>query len=149
MLTFPGEKRIVYPTPGRVALGPDWLGRCEASGGEVFRSRGPPSGLASDAMGSLIRPAVPRCERSTRSVVLLHILSGAWQWRIEDLAAVEIRHAMPHEVARTLSPAPLRRLTLGVAFLSQDPPRYGSFRPRARRRLAPGVTGGPSRPARC
>ena len=29
LLTFPGDKRIRYPTPGRVALGPDWLGRCE------------------------------------------------------------------------------------------------------------------------
>ena len=29
VLTFPGDKRIVYPTPGRVALGPDWRGRCE------------------------------------------------------------------------------------------------------------------------
>ena len=24
VLTFPGDKRIVYPKPGRVALGPDW-----------------------------------------------------------------------------------------------------------------------------
>ena len=23
LLTFPGDKRITYPTPGRVALGPD------------------------------------------------------------------------------------------------------------------------------
>jgi hypothetical protein len=29
VLTFPGDKRIRYPKPGRVALGPDWLGRCE------------------------------------------------------------------------------------------------------------------------
>lgn len=29
LLTFPGDKRIVYPTPDRVALGPDWRGRCE------------------------------------------------------------------------------------------------------------------------
>jgi hypothetical protein len=29
LLTFPGDKRIMYPTPGRVALGPDWRGRCE------------------------------------------------------------------------------------------------------------------------
>ena len=29
VLTFPGDKRIKYPTPGRVQLGPDWLGRCE------------------------------------------------------------------------------------------------------------------------
>jgi hypothetical protein len=27
--TFPGDKRIVYPTPGRVALAPDWRERCE------------------------------------------------------------------------------------------------------------------------
>jgi hypothetical protein len=29
LLTFPGGKRIVYPAPGRVALAPDWRGRCE------------------------------------------------------------------------------------------------------------------------
>jgi hypothetical protein len=29
LLTFPGDKRITYPTPGRVALGPDRRGRCE------------------------------------------------------------------------------------------------------------------------
>ena len=29
LLTFPGDKRITYPTPGRVALGPDWRGWCE------------------------------------------------------------------------------------------------------------------------
>jgi hypothetical protein len=29
LLTFPGDKQITYPTPGRVALGPDWRGRCE------------------------------------------------------------------------------------------------------------------------
>jgi hypothetical protein len=29
LLTFPGDKRIMYPAPGRVALGPDWRGRCE------------------------------------------------------------------------------------------------------------------------
>jgi hypothetical protein len=29
VLTFPGDKRIVYPAPGRVALGPDWRARCE------------------------------------------------------------------------------------------------------------------------
>lgn len=29
LLTFPGDKRITYPAPGRVALGPDWRGRCE------------------------------------------------------------------------------------------------------------------------
>jgi hypothetical protein len=29
LLTFPGDKRIMYPTPGRVALGPEWRGRCE------------------------------------------------------------------------------------------------------------------------
>ena len=29
LLTFPGDKRIRYPKPGRVALGPDWLRRCE------------------------------------------------------------------------------------------------------------------------
>lgn len=29
LLTFPGDKRIMYPTPGRVALGPDWKGRCD------------------------------------------------------------------------------------------------------------------------
>ena len=29
VLTFPGDKRIIYPTPGRVALGPDWKERCE------------------------------------------------------------------------------------------------------------------------
>ena len=28
-LTFPGDKRITYPIPGRVALGPDWRRRCE------------------------------------------------------------------------------------------------------------------------
>ena len=26
LLIFPGDKRIMYPTPGRVALGPDWRG---------------------------------------------------------------------------------------------------------------------------
>jgi hypothetical protein len=36
VLTFPGDKRITYPVPGRVALGPDWLGRCERqTAGEV------------------------------------------------------------------------------------------------------------------
>jgi len=29
LLTFPGDRRITYPTPGRVALGPDWRGWCE------------------------------------------------------------------------------------------------------------------------
>jgi hypothetical protein len=29
VFTFPGDKRTRYPTPGRVALGPDWRGRCE------------------------------------------------------------------------------------------------------------------------
>ena len=29
LLTFPGDKRITYPTPGHVALGPEWRGRCE------------------------------------------------------------------------------------------------------------------------
>jgi hypothetical protein len=29
LLTFPGDERIVYPTPGRVALGPDWRERCQ------------------------------------------------------------------------------------------------------------------------
>ena len=29
LLTFPGDKRITYPTPGHVALGPDWRGRYE------------------------------------------------------------------------------------------------------------------------
>jgi hypothetical protein len=29
VLTFPGDKRIKYPRPGRVALGSDWFGRCE------------------------------------------------------------------------------------------------------------------------
>jgi hypothetical protein len=29
LLTFPGDKRIMYPIPGRVALGPDWRERCE------------------------------------------------------------------------------------------------------------------------
>ena len=28
-LTFPGDKGIRYPVPGRVALGPDWRERCE------------------------------------------------------------------------------------------------------------------------
>ena len=28
LLTFPGDKRITYPTPGRVALGSDWRERC-------------------------------------------------------------------------------------------------------------------------
>ena len=32
VLTFPGDKRIEYPTPGRVELGRDWLGRCERQG---------------------------------------------------------------------------------------------------------------------
>jgi hypothetical protein len=32
LLTFPGDKRIMYPTPGRVALGPDRRGRCEMQG---------------------------------------------------------------------------------------------------------------------
>jgi hypothetical protein len=36
LLTFPGDKRIVYPTSGRVALGPDWRERCE-------RQEAPPS----------------------------------------------------------------------------------------------------------
>jgi hypothetical protein len=36
LLTFPGDKRIMYPIPGRVALGPEWRGRCERqSGGSV------------------------------------------------------------------------------------------------------------------
>jgi hypothetical protein len=35
LLTFPGDKRITYPTPGRVALGPDWRGRCEGQAGAV------------------------------------------------------------------------------------------------------------------
>lgn len=29
VLTFPGDGRIVYPTPGRVALGPQWRERCD------------------------------------------------------------------------------------------------------------------------
>jgi len=29
VLTFPGGKRIVCKTPGRVSLGPDWRGRCD------------------------------------------------------------------------------------------------------------------------
>jgi hypothetical protein len=29
LLTFPGDTRIMYPTPGRVALAPEWRGRCE------------------------------------------------------------------------------------------------------------------------
>ena len=29
LLTFPGDKRIRYPKPGRVVLGPHWRGRCE------------------------------------------------------------------------------------------------------------------------
>jgi hypothetical protein len=29
VLTLTGDTQIVYPTPGRVALGADWLGRCE------------------------------------------------------------------------------------------------------------------------
>lgn len=29
LLTFPGDKRITYPAPGHVALGPDWQERCE------------------------------------------------------------------------------------------------------------------------
>ena len=29
VLTFPGEERNVYPTQGRVALGPGWRERCE------------------------------------------------------------------------------------------------------------------------
>ena len=29
LLKFPGDKRIVFPTPGRVALGPEWRGRCD------------------------------------------------------------------------------------------------------------------------
>ena len=29
VLTFPGDRRIVYPTPGRVALGPEWRERCD------------------------------------------------------------------------------------------------------------------------
>jgi hypothetical protein len=29
LLTFPGDKRIIYAVPGHVALGPDWRERCE------------------------------------------------------------------------------------------------------------------------
>jgi hypothetical protein len=29
LLTFPGDKRITYPAPGYVALGPAWRARCE------------------------------------------------------------------------------------------------------------------------
>jgi len=29
VLTFPGDRRIVYPTPGRVTLGPEWRERCD------------------------------------------------------------------------------------------------------------------------
>jgi len=42
LLKFPGDKRIVFPTPGRVALGPEWRGRCErqtAEEGKLTRSR--------------------------------------------------------------------------------------------------------------
>ena len=29
LLTFPGDKRITYPVPGHVTLGPEWRERCE------------------------------------------------------------------------------------------------------------------------
>jgi hypothetical protein len=29
LLTFPDDKRITYPAPGHVALGPEWRERCE------------------------------------------------------------------------------------------------------------------------
>jgi hypothetical protein len=29
LLSFPGDKRISFPSKDRVALGPDWRGRCE------------------------------------------------------------------------------------------------------------------------
>lgn len=32
LLTFRGDKRITYPVPGHVALGPEWRVRCERLG---------------------------------------------------------------------------------------------------------------------
>ena len=29
VLSFPGDRRIVYPSKDRVTLGPDWLERCQ------------------------------------------------------------------------------------------------------------------------
>ena len=30
LLSFPGDQRIEHPAKDRIALGPDWRGRCEA-----------------------------------------------------------------------------------------------------------------------
>lgn len=35
----------------------------------------------------------------------LHIASGRWQWRIDDIADVQIRHAVTHEIIRSFTPA--------------------------------------------
>lgn len=47
----------------------------------------------------------------------LHIASGAWQWRIEAAASVEIRHAITHAVVATLTPAQI--VLMASHYLSQ------------------------------
>ncbi len=49
----------------------------------------------------------------------LHIHSGRWQWRIDDLADVEIRHAVTHEVIRTLTPAQIVLMALHLEMGAQ------------------------------
>jgi hypothetical protein len=49
----------------------------------------------------------------------LHICSGRWQWRIEDVAEVEIRHAVTHEVIRTLTPAQIVLMALHLEMGAQ------------------------------
>jgi hypothetical protein len=59
LLTFPGDKRIMYPTPGRVALGPDWRGRCE--------------GQAAAGVREDIEPSLPKGSPSGCHRWLLHV----------------------------------------------------------------------------
>ena len=49
----------------------------------------------------------------------LHICSGRWQWRIEDVAEVEIRHSVTHEVIRTLTPAQIVLMALHLELGAQ------------------------------
>jgi hypothetical protein len=38
LLTFPGDERIMFPTPGRIVLGPEWRRRGERRGAGGTRS---------------------------------------------------------------------------------------------------------------